>query len=447
MPKIVVVGGGWGGCAAALVAAKQGADVTLIERTDMLLGTGLVGGIFRNNGRFTAAEEALAMGGGDLFEVMEANAVHRNIEFPGHKHAWLYNVNTIERAVRKRLDAAGVDVRMMTRITEVEVDGERILSVAVAEGADAERFAADAFVDSTGTSGVPRTCNQHGNGCSMCVLRCHTFGNRVSVAGRAGLTEMVGHKGTQVGAMSGACKIVKDSLAPEIAEALNRDGVFVAAIPAELRAGEDKLGSKCCQQYATADYADNIVLLDTGHAKLMTTHIPLDRLHQVPGFENARYQDPISGGIGNSIRFVAMTPRDDALKADGLDNLFVAGEKAGLLVGHTEAIVTGLLAGHNAVREAVGDELCVLPDSLAIGDAITHVRERMQTEEGLGLKYTFSGSVYFDRMKERGLYVIDVADIRARVEAAGLTNVFGAPTVTRRRPARVAGDAAAVAAE
>lgn len=54
--KIVVIGGGWAGCAAALTAEKAGADVTLLERTDMLLGTGLVGGIFRNNGRYTAAK-------------------------------------------------------------------------------------------------------------------------------------------------------------------------------------------------------------------------------------------------------------------------------------------------------------------------------------------------------------------------------------------------------
>ena len=54
--NIVVVGGGWSGCAAALSAHKQGAEVLLIERTDMLLGTGLVGGIMRNNGRFTAAD-------------------------------------------------------------------------------------------------------------------------------------------------------------------------------------------------------------------------------------------------------------------------------------------------------------------------------------------------------------------------------------------------------
>ncbi|MCK4828979.1 FAD-dependent oxidoreductase, partial [bacterium] len=52
--KVIVVGGGWAGCAASLSACKQGAEVVLIERTDMLLGTGLVGGIMRNNGRFTA---------------------------------------------------------------------------------------------------------------------------------------------------------------------------------------------------------------------------------------------------------------------------------------------------------------------------------------------------------------------------------------------------------
>lgn len=52
--RIVAIGDGWAGCSAALSAKKQGADVTLLERTDMLLGTGLVGGIMRNNGRYRA---------------------------------------------------------------------------------------------------------------------------------------------------------------------------------------------------------------------------------------------------------------------------------------------------------------------------------------------------------------------------------------------------------
>ena len=75
--KIIVVGGGWAGCSAALSAKKQGADVTLLERTDMLLGTGLVGGIMRNNGRFTATEEMIAMSGGEIFKVIESNLLHK----------------------------------------------------------------------------------------------------------------------------------------------------------------------------------------------------------------------------------------------------------------------------------------------------------------------------------------------------------------------------------
>ncbi|MDF2929677.1 MAG: Glucose inhibited division protein [Anaerospora sp.] len=42
---VVIVGGGWAGTAAALAARKTGCEVVLLERADMLLGTGLVGGI------------------------------------------------------------------------------------------------------------------------------------------------------------------------------------------------------------------------------------------------------------------------------------------------------------------------------------------------------------------------------------------------------------------
>jgi folate-dependent tRNA-U54 methylase TrmFO/GidA len=105
-------------------------------------------------------------------------------------------------------------------------------------------------------------------------------------------------------------------------------------------------------------------------------------------------------------------------------NLFCGGEKAGLLVGHTEAICTGTLAGFNAVRWIRKEKPLVLPDTLAIGDAIAYVRQQMKTEEGLGLKYTFSGSVYFERMKARNLYSTDPKLIRERVHKAGLIELF-----------------------
>jgi len=89
---IVVVGGGWAGCSAAYSAAMAGADVTLLEKTDMLLGTGLVGGIMRNNGRYTALEEISAMGGRELVRIIDRTARHRWVNFPGHRHATLYDV-------------------------------------------------------------------------------------------------------------------------------------------------------------------------------------------------------------------------------------------------------------------------------------------------------------------------------------------------------------------
>jgi hypothetical protein len=420
---VVIIGGGWAGSAAAIAAKKQGARVTLVERTDMLLGCGLVGGIMRNNGRFTAAEEMRAMGGGELFDLTDEYSRHRNIEFPGHRHASLYTAAIMEQVVKKLLLERGIDLLLSTRIDGVEMEKGHLAAVTGKSGRERVRLEGEVFIDASGTAGPPAQCTKYGNGCAMCVLRCHSFGGRVSVTAKCGVTELVGRKGSQIGAMSGACELSKASLSRDIVDTLEATGVAVVSIPASLRS-EGKLSIKACQQYALPDYSRSIVLLDTGQAKMMTPFFPLEVLRKIPGMEQARYLDPYAGGIGNSIRYVGMAPRNDALKVRGVENLFCGGEKAGLLVGHTEAIITGVLAGHNAVRHARGERPLILPDTLAIGDAITHVRTRMETEEGLGYKYTFSGSVYFDRMQEMGLYTTDLEKIRKRVDEAGMTGVL-----------------------
>ena len=110
MYKVVVIGGGWAGCAAAIAARKAGADVTLLEKTDMLLGLGNVGGIMRNNGRFTAAEENIALGAGDLFNITDRCSRHINVDFPGHQHASLYDVTKVEPEVRRLIKSRGIDI-------------------------------------------------------------------------------------------------------------------------------------------------------------------------------------------------------------------------------------------------------------------------------------------------------------------------------------------------
>lgn len=421
--RVVIVGGGWAGSAAAISARKAGADqVILLERTDSLLGTGLVGGIMRNNGRFTATEEMMQLGGGDLFMVCDKNSRHVNMEFPGHKHASIYDVAKIEAAVKRCLVDHGVEIWTFSRITDVEVSDGSIVAVFLEGGT---RVEGDVFLDTTGTCGAQTLCTDNGNGCVMCVIRCPTFGPRVSLAGLCGIEERTGRKPDgSYGAMSGSCKLSKETIDPKIIEELERTGLAIIPLPKEL-INESKLGSKACAQYAMKEYAENIILLDTGHVKLMTPFTPLHELRQLPGMEEVKYVDPYAGTMGNSMRFADIAPRDDALQVQGdIDNLFCGGEKAGLLVGHTEAIVTGTIGGHNAVRALAGKDLLQVSTKLTVGDAIKNVREEMDMEGGLGKKYTFSGSVYFNRMKDKKLYTTDLGVIKKRVADAGLTGVL-----------------------
>lgn len=261
----------------------------------------------------------------------------------------------------------------------------------------------------------------------MCVLRCPTFGGRMSLATLAGVEERQSRRGGgAVGAYSGSCEISKESLAPALGRELSEKGYVVVPLPDAVR-DPGKLGVKACQQYADPVYGDNLVMLDTGHGKLMMAYLPLDVLRSVPGFERATYIDPYSGGIANSVRYTAMAPHDLALQAEGVANLYCGGEKAGPLVGHTEAMVTGTLAGRNAALCAAGLPVVTLPTSLATGDAIQFVTSAQEIPGGWDKKITFSGSFYFARMEQLGLYSADPAVIGRRVADAGVTGLFMRP--------------------
>ena len=421
MIKVIIVGGGWAGCAAAITAKKAGAEVHLYEKTDLLLGLGNVGGIMRNNGRWTASEELIELGAGDLINIVDNTARHKDIEFPGHKHATLYDVNLIEGKVSKYLEEMGINIHIESRVTDVNLEGSKIKGIYLSDGSYED---GDVFIETTGTTGPMGNCLRYGNGCSMCILRCPAFGPRLSISERCGISDIQGEREEDIlGAFSGSCKLAKESLSKEIVEQLDTTGCVILEVPKE-DINYDKLSSKVCQQYALKEFAENIILLDTGHAKLMTTYYPLKKLRKINGLENAKYVDPYAGSKGNSIRYLSVAPRTNDLKVNGVDNLFCAGEKSGLFVGHTEAICAGSLAGHNAVRLAMGIPLLILPSSIAIGDIISYANEKAGTREGRRDRYTFAGAEYFKRMKELGLYTVNKEEIEDKIKKVNLDNVF-----------------------
>ena len=171
MTDIIIVGAGWAGCAAAVAAAKQGARVKLLDR---------------------------------------------NISFPGHDHADLYDIALAPGAVLDCLKRWGVTLRTQTRITGISMSADKT-SIESVTDSHGNTYAADAFLDATGTAGPTANCARYGNGCSMCILRCPSFGGRVSLAALAGVRELEARRpdGTH-GAMSGSCKLMKESLEPGI---------------------------------------------------------------------------------------------------------------------------------------------------------------------------------------------------------------------------------------
>ncbi|MEL7656544.1 MAG: FAD-dependent oxidoreductase [Bacillota bacterium] len=430
MDRVVIIGGGWSGCAAALAARKAGAEVTLLEKTDMLLGLGNVGGIMRNNGRYTAAEENIALGADELFGITDKLSRHVNVDFPGHKHASLYDVIKVEPQVRRLLEERGIQIKTISRAVDVVMeaqntpDGNRVMKEIIL--ADDSQIKGDVFVECTGSTGPMGNCLTYGNGCCMCILRCPAFGPRVSITQKAGRNDIMGQrKDGAFGAFSGSGKLEKSSLSDEIQRELNEKGVVVVPLKAE-EVAKEKLDLKVCQQYALDEYAANIVLLDTGYAKIMTPYFPLEKLRKVPGFENARYADPYAGGKGNSIRYLSVAERDNQMRVTGVENLLCGGEKSGLFVGHTEAISTGTLAGYNSVRYLKGIRPLELPKQIAIGDLISYANKQIRTKDGLMTRYTFAGSEYFQRMQDKGLYTTDPEVVRKRIKKYGLENIYNA---------------------
>lgn len=420
MAKIVIVGGGLAGCSAAASAARAEANVTLIEMTDDLGGLAQLAGPFRIGGQFRAHEEAIAMGGGDIPMAMDSLTMFTDAETHGHQHVHICDCRKLSKTLDKTLRDLGVDIRYRSRVSKVQMSGNKIHMVSLDNG---EEFGADAFVDATGTIGPMNNCRRYGHGCVTCIVRCPTFGGRVSLAARAGVKERVGvRRDGSPGVYSAAFTLCKETLSPEMQGELEQKGFLTLEIPKEIsRSLYEKSRLIATEEYP--NIAEKVTIAYMGWVSVHGfPYMTLEELYAFRGFENASFVSPYTGWIGNSIRYMAITPRDNALNVNGVENLFVAGEKiGGSPNGVTEASVTGILAGHNAVRKALGMTLLELSRDTAIGDFIAYTGEH---QEELGIRHSFIFGVYFERMKQTGLYTTDLQQIRKRVEDAGLAGMF-----------------------
>ncbi|MFC1962477.1 FAD-dependent oxidoreductase [Chloroflexota bacterium] len=452
MARVVIIGGGISGCATAVAAIKAGAEVTLLERTDLLLGAALMAGYINQGGRFCLAEEAKAMGGGEILHVLESLNLTKQgkggrrplapAAIAAQLTGYSFDLGRLEPIIRKLLQEMGIQMRLCSRAVDVKRVGDHLDAVKLASG---EWLEGDAFVDCTGTSGGLANCIRYGKGCVMCLIfRCPTFGDRVSIVAKAGVQEVMARRpdGTP-GLCHHAMHLYKESLSPELQETLRSKGRAAISIkhivnPSEYTSvfyshrvyqGLDpETGIAFSPETATSDpFCLEEMELGASEVPGLASspnvpYLPYDKLRKIPGLENALIVFP-QGGKSNVVWGLALTPRESSLRVADRDNLFVAGEKVAA-IGVIECMVTGLLAGHNAVRTALGKKLVVLPPTTSTGDYIAFLAETMQSEENLTGFYGASSGLYLTRMVERNLFTSDIAKIKSNIEEAGLTNIY-----------------------
>ena len=137
---VIVCGAGPGGVGAAIAAARQGLRVLLIDQA------GCIGGYW-TSGMLGIALDMPGKGGlpVEIVETLLENHAAQWVD----TGSYTYSIEAMKRTLEGKAMAAGVDVLLYTRVTNVLLRGRRIHAI-LAENTSPAAFTADYFVDGTG---------------------------------------------------------------------------------------------------------------------------------------------------------------------------------------------------------------------------------------------------------------------------------------------------------
>lgn len=167
MGRVLVAGGGTAGFAAAIAAARSGAEVTLLEQLSYLGGTmtgGLVPGIVSMRHQPWRDEETLVQmeslySGNQVVRGIAQELVDRLIKAGGAFSAKdgeapvrvLFDPELMKWAIDQMVREAGVKTLFNTKVTGVQRDGAHVTGLTVNYG---EELFADTVIDATGDGHV-----------------------------------------------------------------------------------------------------------------------------------------------------------------------------------------------------------------------------------------------------------------------------------------------------
>ena len=147
---VIVVGGGFAGCAAALAAARNGCEVLVIEQAGALGGAAnncLVNPFMRNATKIhkeNGETERLELSRGIFAEICE------KLKSMDAMNGITFHEEYLKLILDDMLEEAGVDVLFHATLCEVNVENEKLESVTVITKNGKITFEAKQFIDCTG---------------------------------------------------------------------------------------------------------------------------------------------------------------------------------------------------------------------------------------------------------------------------------------------------------
>lgn len=168
--KTVIVGGGAAGMAAAIGASEYDPDILILERNEKLgkkiyiTGKGrcnltndcpaddLMKSVIRNPKFLYSAFSAFD--NSDIVELMHEQGIETKVERGGRVFPVSDHASDVIRALKKKLDQLGTEVRLNTLVTELDISDGRIRGVATSSG---ETIEADHVIIACGGASYPMT--------------------------------------------------------------------------------------------------------------------------------------------------------------------------------------------------------------------------------------------------------------------------------------------------
>ncbi|MFB9273781.1 FAD-dependent oxidoreductase [Cohnella cellulosilytica] len=154
-PDVAVIGGGAAGIAAAIAAARNGADTLLIEQRGYMGGMGTAA-LVPAFCPFTDGEKPVVRGIGlDLMEKMKRQSGEAYLEMYKDQLDWVpIHVETLKRVYDEEVTASGAKPLFHTFVQQVLTEGDRIQGIVVANKTGRSVVQAKLYVDATGDADI-----------------------------------------------------------------------------------------------------------------------------------------------------------------------------------------------------------------------------------------------------------------------------------------------------